>query len=178
MDRDSENNELLIQSGLTQSNILRKPFLPDKLSQKLNFFTRAQLERKGSVPETLVSKKYNFDLSDLESLEDASGEVIPEMIHLLIQTMEADLPALRLAIRNHTIETVSRLILSLHDSCSFFKITSIQNILNTLENDFRDSSTSSNEHELLLDRLDSEWTLVKSNFLEILEKVQPECKND
>ena len=67
VDRDSENNELLIQSGLTQSNILRKPFLPDKLSQKLNFFTRAQFERKVSVPETLVSKKYNFDLSDLES---------------------------------------------------------------------------------------------------------------
>ena len=178
VNRNSENMVSLMQTGLKQSNIIRKPFLPDKLAQHLSSAQKTHPHLKNLPPQSFFAKKNDFDLSGLASLEDTSGEVIPEMIRLLIQTMDADLPSLRTAVKNQSTDAVLRLTLSLHDSCSFFKIKSIQDLLIDLENDFKSSSIHSDSKELLLTRLDSQWSSIKLSFLEILEKIKAESKND
>ncbi|MBT3783841.1 hypothetical protein HOF92_02620 [bacterium] len=175
--RDSPLLEEEFESRLSHTSILKKPFLPDALGKKLvasQFgFSLHRGSWEGTAKKPLKSEESipdAFDLSDLISMEETSGEVVFEMIQLLIQTMESDLPLLREAIRENIPDTISRLVLSLQDTCSFFKISSLQNLLSSLEENLKSPRNTLKEKERLLNEIEANWESLQPKFLEILNE--------
>ena len=176
----SRNSPLLeeeYESRLSHTSVLKKPFLPDALGKKLVASQFGFSLHRGSWDDTPKKTRKSeqpkpdaFDLSELISMEETSGEVVFEMIQLLIQTMESDLPLLREAIRENVPDTISRLVLSLQDTCSFFKISSLQNLLLSLEENLKSPRNTFKDKEKLLNDIEANWDSLQPKFLEILNE--------
>jgi len=174
--RNSSALDIIKEEEFSHTTIVKKPFLPDKLGQKLvssqlgYTLHRPSTEEVSTVKNKAISKEDSaFDLSDLISMEESSGEVVFEMIQLLIQTMETDLPALREAVEQNSTDTISRLVLSLQDTCSFFKISSIQDLLVSLEENLKNPRRTSKSRQKILTELESYWQRIEPRFLELLK---------
>jgi two-component system, sensor histidine kinase and response regulator len=111
---------------------ISKPLQAVKLIKKMEEVWLAFSGPK-SAKEAAPKPSPLFDLSELLSMEQECGEIVPDMLRMFIQCMDDDLPRLKEAITQEDASRSGRLILTLLDSCTFFKVREIDELLSNLE---------------------------------------------
>ncbi len=145
-----------------------KPLQAVKLLQKiedvwLSFSGSKTSEEDNSSKPNSAS----FDLTELVSMEQECGEIVPDMLRMFIQCMDDDLPRLREAISQEDASRSSRLIQTLMDSCTFFKVKEIDNLLIELETKLTSKPPAFQDSLASVQKIQKHWNFLKPKLIKV-----------